>query len=565
MVPSPTPTATSTAVPVTISGSPRAAVAGAPIANGNAPCGVVDLFDFPLDPPDAQSARGGGDFGIWRNRYQKFHAGEDWRAVNGDNFGQPVYNIGHGLVTYAEPNGWGRDKGVVIIQHTFADGSSLLSFYGHLDPPSVTLKPGLCVTRGQQIGKIGRPRTSPHLHFEIRTHLPYQTGTGYWAEDPTQEGWLPPSLTIWQKRIASSPGILWAKSITGPAVKSLGLTDDQVLVAQAGDSLLGIDIKSGETNWEYAIPQGNDAFLLDSSRPILYTAGQLGTVEAFRLPANLEENGQAAGQQELESLWTVDLDLVGQPQLLPLPAGGLLSTYWDKSVAISPEGDLYWPPIEGIRPNDWVDYEDQLIISSMGNGRSLYTITAKGPIQWPEELSGILKTHGEQILLYNQDGLFQLNPETLTAEQRIKLPGIRPDLADMIVLSDGSILISHMDQADRRLILLDQNGAIIWQRSIKPLGLGQTKFLEINGLPILILQDVQNDLLNIKVYIVDGLSGDLTLVFEGGSRSAASQNNDFRALTDNQLMINVGGQIITVLDLLAAEDGIVPAVSDTNE
>ncbi|HZY45078.1 MAG TPA: M23 family metallopeptidase, partial [Anaerolineae bacterium] len=61
---------------------------------------------------------------------------------------------------------------VVIVRHVFNDGRTILSFYGHLDPPSVVLNVGDCVERGQQVGEIGKPRGRPHLHFEIRHHLP---------------------------------------------------------------------------------------------------------------------------------------------------------------------------------------------------------------------------------------------------------------------------------------------------------------------------------------------------------------------------------------------------------
>ena len=71
------------------------------------------------------------------------------------------YAIGHGRVVWAHPNGWGTDKGVIIIRHTFADGSAVLSFYGHMDPESVTLRAGECVVRGQHIANIGQPRTPP--------------------------------------------------------------------------------------------------------------------------------------------------------------------------------------------------------------------------------------------------------------------------------------------------------------------------------------------------------------------------------------------------------------------
>ena len=164
-----TPTPTPTAVPISI--TLLRSQQSTPASEPGARCGVVDTLDFPLDPPDAKNVRfGGQDFGAFRDTYYGYHAGEDWWGTGGDvsSFGAPVHSIGHGVVTYAEPNGWGRDKGVIIIRHTFPDGSRILSFYGHLHPPSVTLRLGDCVVRGDQIGQIGQPRSSPHLHFEIR-------------------------------------------------------------------------------------------------------------------------------------------------------------------------------------------------------------------------------------------------------------------------------------------------------------------------------------------------------------------------------------------------------------
>ena len=142
--PSPTPTftPTATAVPITITGDPRTVILAEPQPQDNALCGIVDTLDFPLDPPEALTVSYGGQgFGRFRSRYDQYHAGEDWQLLRGRaNLGVPVYAIGHGRVTYAHPNGWGRDKGVIIIRHTFADGSTVLSFYGHMEPDSVTLQ-----------------------------------------------------------------------------------------------------------------------------------------------------------------------------------------------------------------------------------------------------------------------------------------------------------------------------------------------------------------------------------------------------------------------------------------
>jgi murein DD-endopeptidase MepM/ murein hydrolase activator NlpD len=201
-----------------------------PVPQNGAPCGLVDTLDFPLNPPDGEDAVGGGDFGNFRRRYDKYHTGEDW-GFGSSNFGSPVYSIGHGRVTYAQPLGWGVDQGVVIVEHTFRNGSTLLSFYGHLDPPSIILKAGDCVQRGDQVGEIGRPRTRPHLHFEIRSHMPDTPGPGYWPVDPTRAGWLPPSATISNYRLAISPGVRWTRPNISWSAKGIGVLNDDVFVA----------------------------------------------------------------------------------------------------------------------------------------------------------------------------------------------------------------------------------------------------------------------------------------------------------------------------------------------
>ncbi|MFN2151384.1 MAG: M23 family metallopeptidase, partial [Anaerolineales bacterium] len=268
--PTPTPSPTPTAPTIEIAGNPRAYTLFDPVPQSGAACGWADTLDFPLDPPDGAGASGGGDFGVYRDRYEKYHAGEDWGVSNRNNFGQPVYSIGHGQVTYAQPLGWGADKGVVIIRHTFPDGTSILSFYGHLDPPSVTLREGTCVRRGDIVGQIGRPRTPPHLHFEVRVHLPYATGGGYWPSDPTRAGWLPPSQTVSQYRMQVSPGVEWMNPATPTTSQPLGRLDiDTFLLIDEGQ-LVAIDLFTGEQSWATELSTYIKAAYLDPERRLLY-------------------------------------------------------------------------------------------------------------------------------------------------------------------------------------------------------------------------------------------------------------------------------------------------------
>ena len=141
MTPLPTATPTPTAQPLYLFDGLRTQRSLAPVAQRGAPCGVVDFFDFPLDAPDGADARAPWPVGIHIGGYSGLHAGEDW-IYNGGSLGKPVYSIGHGLVLYAQPYGWGGDLGTIIVRHTFPDGKSILSFYGHLEPDSVTLPAG---------------------------------------------------------------------------------------------------------------------------------------------------------------------------------------------------------------------------------------------------------------------------------------------------------------------------------------------------------------------------------------------------------------------------------------
>ena len=296
--PTPTPTPTPTAPAIDVIGNPRAYTLFDPVAQSGAPCGWADTLDFPLDPPNGENAYGGRDFGVYRNRYDKYHAGEDWGLSSRSNFGKPVYSIGHGQVTYAQPLGWGADKGVVIVRHTFPDGGSVLSFYGHLDPPSVTIREGVCVQRGEIIGQIGRPRTPPHLHFEMRVHMPYSTGGGYWPSDPTNAGWVPPSQTVSQYRLQVAPGVEWTSQASSTFSVPLGNLDTTTFVMIDGASLLGIDLFTGAELWSYELNEYIKDALLDPTNGVLYIVDLVAGLRVYDMPV-----GDEPPPEELELLW----------------------------------------------------------------------------------------------------------------------------------------------------------------------------------------------------------------------------------------------------------------------
>jgi murein DD-endopeptidase MepM/ murein hydrolase activator NlpD len=557
-----TPTPTPTAHPITIAGEDwRESRIGPPVSSGNAPCGVVDLLDFPLDPPEGISASGGGDFGRFRSRYDKFHAGEDWWGVRGrQSFGEPVYSIGHGLVTYAEPEGWNRDKGVIIIQHTFADGSvfagdkEFLSFYGHLDPPSVLLNPGDCVERGQQIGQIGRPLSSPHLHFEIRTQAPYQTLTGYWPEDPSLVGWLPPSAFIWSQRIRSSPGVLWAKPDALPYAfednEYVGLFNSDSLIAETiitlqSLQLTGINLQDGRQLWQLESEETGSVYsaLIDERLPIVYIADRSGRIQALSL------SGGAADPTvpSLQPLWELELDVFGRTNLLPLVGGGLLIAVNDRLWAVSSEGLMLWETeaVGGSIP--WARLDDGLLLSVAGANGFMGTADAAGldiwetAEDWPE--NSIPVTAGSRIWLYNREGLYQLSLESGTAELHYTLPRGLASLGDVVGLPDGGLLLAHADTADRRLLAFNSDGSLRWERSYESFISGSVRLVEQNG-RVYLMNDENN---TVTLYAVDLNNAVLNQIFIGGTRSD-NLGDSWVETAEDYLIISIAGGNMVALD-----------------
>ncbi|MBT3389039.1 MAG: peptidoglycan DD-metalloendopeptidase family protein [Chloroflexi bacterium] len=540
VTPSPTPTPTPTAQPFAVEGSPRAYTLFDPAFQSGAACGWVDTFDYPLDPPDGATASGGRDFGRYRERYDKFHAGEDWRFVDGDNFGQPVYAIGHGEVTYAESEGWGADKGVVIVRHTFPNGRKVLSFYGHLDPPSVTLNPGDCITRGQIIGQIGRPRTPPHLHFEIRAHLPYTPGGGYWSTDPAQSGWLPPSQTIAAYRLQVSPGTQWYRS-TDESSQFVYVLDENQLILAEGDQLVGLDLENGTQIWSLSFDEVLKQVQTDTAGNWLY---------AVELPNQLR-----AYQMNTEPLlvWERELSSALQLSLMPLPGGGILvSDAQGGMTAISTTGETMWREPDATGITNWIHFKDTLIFTT---NTTLWAGNAEGAVIWEEAPTGIPVAAGNQLWLYAADGIYRLDIEQRTAQHVYTLSAGFANQRAALGLSNGGLLLAHTDTHDRRLLSLNANGSLVWEYSISGLVEGTPEIFTLNG-EIYALFAPTNGAAGsyneISVFWIDPNNGEMLRIFQSGSRNNNPLTTWAIPIRDRQLLIHIEGAGMLLFDPQAA-------------
>jgi len=560
--PTATPTPTPTAVPATLRGDPRQAILSAPVPQSGAPCGVVDTLDFPLSPPDARSAVfGGQDFGVYRSRFNGHHTGEDWwSGRGGSSFGTPVYSIGHGTVTYAAPLGWGADKGVLIVRHVFADGSTVLSFYGHLDPPSVVLRAGDCVARGDQVGQIGRPRTPPHLHFEIRTHMPNGAGPGYWSVDPTLAGWKPPSQTISNYRIVASPGVQWMQPSAVRGVKGLGMLAPDTFAALEEDRLIGLNVLDGSPSWSQALSTRPSDAALDTDQSALYVSFVYGRLQAFRLLDPQDGDVRVASPSPLTSTWTIKLDAVGSATLMPLPSGGLVASFRRQMFGIAPTGEVVWQHATTGQVFDWALANDRLIFSTEGVDGSTWMINQGQPVVLAPGKNGRPVFVGDQVWLYDDDGIYRLHLEPPSVDLLYTLPRGSPMLGDMVALPDGGgVLVAHTDRSDKRLIALNTDGTVRWQRSFSAITRGLQSLLVLDGRVYLVSHDSFASSNRISIFAIDLNGAELTHIFDGGSRSPWQGDSWALAIGDHRLLISIGGSGIAALDARAAMEVVSPA------
>jgi len=299
-----------------------------PPASGQTPadCGVVTGIGYPVENISGRS----DDFALYRGRFGGLHTGVDLAFYR---YGDPVYAVADGRVTYAAPEGWDTEKGVVIVEHSFPDGSVFYSLYGHMEPIGDYFFPGVgqCVRMGDVVGAVGDPSLSaPHLHFEIRDFGPDDGGPGYWPVNPAEAGWEHPLdfIARWRIRLqTASDHSPYLDSVTGlnaPGVPPL-VTDDGGLVMARARTVEGIG-PEGALRWRMELSSAvAGMILLPDGRALVRTADD--TILLMR-------DGRYVG------LWAPGRALLAGPYLLEdtvafVTADGALAGY-------TPEGVLRW-------------------------------------------------------------------------------------------------------------------------------------------------------------------------------------------------------------------------------
>lgn len=256
-------------------------------------CGIATHFDYPVDTERFQLAQA---FGAPSPRHQgRYHTGEDWYGGRDASLGEPVRAAADGRVTYSYPLGWGRDGGVVVLEHKLVDGSVVYTQYGHLfESDVVTFPPRLsCVTRGQVIGVIGDARPAPHAHFEVRLSMPDTPGPGYASGDIIAQGWRNPSQFIANANAWAHPAHRWHIITTGgpsgPSAPPLLLNDNSLLYLDG--ATLRRATADGRVLWRISLDRSAVGLAAQSGQSLLVFAD--GTFQTILLDGALGDSWRA--------------------------------------------------------------------------------------------------------------------------------------------------------------------------------------------------------------------------------------------------------------------------------
>jgi hypothetical protein len=234
-------------------------------------CGYARAVQFPVDTATFVLAQ---DFGAASPRHQgRFHTGEDWTLPGGAALGQTVVAPADGRVTFSSANAWGGDGGVIILEHTFPDGSVAYSMFGHLsEAGGITFPPALsCVRRGEMLATIADVRPAPHVHFEIRTSGGAIPGAGYTWDEPNAVDLRRPTKFLLNQALQLADSYRWRADLADEA-GPLGapvLLDDLSLVYLDGQRVNRLT-RDGRVLWRAALdapavglfPRGDGAWVV---------------------------------------------------------------------------------------------------------------------------------------------------------------------------------------------------------------------------------------------------------------------------------------------------------------
>lgn len=408
-------------------------------------CGVVTTIGFPVDRSAFQLAQ---DFGAPSPRHQgRYHTGEDFYGGRGTSFGQPVHVIADGRVTYSAPNGWGRDGGVVIIEHTFPDGSVAYSMYGHMQETDAVKFPAryTCVQAGDVVGTVGNIRPAPHLHFEIRINQPDVPGPGYTYEYPTVLGWRNPDQFVLNWQTWLLPSQKWHTELTDALIGAPLVLNDGSMIALTETRLRGLT-PDGRVLWRVNLDKTPVALTWLNGFPLLINAD--GLMQTLNFDGTTNER------------WSTGIALESPA----VAAGDLLVFHTPDRALVALSADrrtIAWR-LDNVPPFVRA-YAAPNVIGLITDTNAILSISPDGKLLDTAQLSqpaGLSSAPDGNLLVYGTGGLWEVDS---TGTWSLALDAVPPGGENSAALLDASGGHYVLNGSPSMLSSLNPDGSTLWQ------------------------------------------------------------------------------------------------------
>jgi outer membrane protein assembly factor BamB len=208
---------------------------------------------------------------------------------------------------------------------------------------------------------------------------------------------------------------------------------------------------------------------------------------------------------------------------------------------VSVSGRLLWTHDTPAPILDWVRSGDRLIFSTTGEDASAWEVDETGLSVWVMPKSGQLIAHDDQFVVHSEDGVYRLGADRSSANLLYALPKGRLEQGDLVALADGGLLLIHADFFDRRLIVLNGDGRLRWQRSVaRSLRGTEYHVLVVDGHPFIASHGRFASASELSVFGIDRNHGVLVRLFAVRGWTPRPRESWAYAIGDDRILLNIG-------------------------
>jgi hypothetical protein len=311
---------------------------------------------------------------------------------------------------------------------------------------------------------------------------------------------------------------------------------------------MALDVDDGRTSWIHGLSETKSSVFLDALGDLVYVSSVGGILDAYSVSA-LEDRNVIP---PVEPVWSTELDGSSTYDLAALPQGGLVAFSRSSMEAISESGEPLWSEelVSGI--TDWAQAGEALVFLVRNE---IWLADERGATQMIGSTNGQSVVASEQPYVYAEDGVYSIDMVSRSVGQFFGLTSGFPRSGGLSEIPGGGVLVAHTDLDDKRLIAIDADGLLRWERSIASLGARNVELLTLNDEMYMMTQYDIGRSTGIDLFHVDTESGALTRIFSGGTRSTSSNPGEIAAVGDS-IFISIMGVGLAAIEPQTALEAV---------